>query len=55
MVKVIALRPHRNIHGNHEKDDEYDHDRPAADVKFGYVKLVSSRRKPSAVSEGPQS
>ena len=40
MIKVKTLRPHRNIHGQHKEGDEYQHARPATDIKFGYVEEV---------------
>ena len=40
MPKVKTLKPHRNMHGVHKEDDQYNHDRPANDVRFGYVEIV---------------
>lgn len=40
MPRVKTLRPHRNIHGQHKEGDEYQHTRPATDIKFRYVEEV---------------
>lgn len=53
MTKVKALRPHLNVHGNHKAGDEYDHDRPAVDIKFGYVRKVKARSKAADGADNP--
>jgi len=53
MTKVKALRPHLNVHGNHKAGDEYDHDRPAVDIKFGYVRKVKARSKAADRADNP--
>lgn len=44
MPKVKTLKPHRNMYGVHKKGDQYNHDRPANDVKFGYVEIVDQTK-----------
>lgn len=39
-MQVKTLKPHRNMHGIHAVGDKYEHNRPAADLKFGYVEKV---------------
>ena len=51
MPKVKALRPHLNIHGNHKAGDEYNHDRPATDIQFGYVEEVKASAKDAKLLE----
>lgn len=40
MAQVKTLKPHRNVHGIHAEGDQYEHNRPASDIKFGYVEQV---------------
>lgn len=52
-VKVKALRPHRNEHGDKfakAAGDEYVHPRPAGDIAGGVVELADGKaaRKPRA-------
>lgn len=63
-VKVKALRPHQNGHGDkfHKaKDDTYIHPRPAGDIAGGVVKLAADdataapRTASAVVTEGKAS
>ncbi|MAG25022.1 hypothetical protein CMI47_05520 [Candidatus Pacearchaeota archaeon] len=42
MTRVRTLQWHRNVHGEHNRGDEYNHDRPATDIQFGYVEEVTA-------------
>lgn len=45
MTRVKALQWHRNVHGEHNRGDEYNHDRPATDIQFGHVEEVLEETK----------
>lgn len=51
MTRVRALQWHRNVHGEHNRGDEYNHDRPATDIQFGYVKEVKASAKDAKLLE----
>lgn len=46
-MKVRTLKAHQNIHGVHAVGAEYEHNRPADDLKFGYIEAVPAAKATS--------